>query len=362
MNRITLALTAALSLVFTPLAAQETDCDGWVTADASVAVQFWEAATSETVSDCLNAGADANAGNESGDTPLLLAAAYNSNPDVLTVLLDAGADATAVDAGGQTPFEIVMRAGDQMGSDIFWRLFHYSGLRDGLEKAVESNHFDTYDDLNFVNFPALYDVTDVAGNDVLYVRNAPSADADIRSALLPTETSIEILGVTPDEAWGYATMLDMDTGWVSMRYLARQSEQDEVWYPLLTECGGHNWGITFDGASWSGSVNAVWFEAEEVSFLIPHGFGIGVGTHVVASNSLSAVIQRGTAGWGETDLVLGYSIDLVIHDTLSTLPNATEFVGDFPNDTFDKNPLYLKGACSITPYISGNRRGGRRNW
>ena len=109
MNRITLALAAALSLVLSPLAAQESDCDGWVTSDASVAVQFWEAATSETVSDCLNAGADANAGNESGDTPLLLAAAYNSDPDVLTVLLDAGADATvhgavlpAVGGGGRT--------------------------------------------------------------------------------------------------------------------------------------------------------------------------------------------------------------------------------------------------------------------
>ena len=62
MNRITLALTAALSLAFTSLAAQETDCDGWVTSDAPAAVQFWEAATSETVSDCLNAGADADAG------------------------------------------------------------------------------------------------------------------------------------------------------------------------------------------------------------------------------------------------------------------------------------------------------------
>ncbi len=248
-------------------------------------------------------------------------------------------------------------------------MFHYSGLLcwihcDGRENAVENNHFDPYDfDLNFVNFPALYDVTDVAGNDVLYVRNAPSADADIRGAVLPTATDIEILGVTPDEAWGYATMLDVDTGWVSMRYLARQSEQDEVWYPLLTQCGGQHWGITFDGASWSGWGGGVRFEAEEVSFLTPHGFGISkeVGTYVVASNSLSAVIQRGPAGWGETDLDLGYSIHLVIHDTLSTIPqfhgsNATEFVGDFPNDTFDKNPLYLIRACSITPYISGVRR------
>jgi hypothetical protein len=352
-----LALAAALSLVFTPLAAQETDCDGWVTSDASVAVQFWEAATSETVSDCLNAGADANAGNESGDTPLLLAAAYNSNPDVLTVLLDAGADATAVDAGGQTPFEIVMRAGDQMGSDIFWRLFNAGMGRDYSYFDLEGRSFDAYDPLQS-KFPALYDVTNVASNDVLYVRNAPRADSDIRSALLPTETGIEILYVTPDEAWGYATMLtasahniptDMDTGWVSMRYMARQSEQDEVWYPLLTVCGGTEpyWSVEFDGASWGLIRHGSRYEPEEVSFLISVNYAY-IDKHVVASNSLSAVITKAPINWGETNLDLGYSIDLVIHDV------PTVFDGDHPNVIA---PSYLKGSCTITPNPWGRRRG-----
>jgi hypothetical protein len=346
MNRITLALAAALSLVFTPLAAQETDCDGWVTSDAPVAVQFWEAATAETVSDCLNAGADANAGNESGDTPLLLAAAYNSDPDVLTVLLDAGADATAVDAGGQTPFEIVMRAGDQMGSEIFWRLFNASGLRDYSNYDLERTYFDPYDPLQD-NFPALYDVTDVAGNDVLYVRNAPSADADIRSALLPTATDIEILYVTPDEAWGYATMLtswahniptDMDTGWVSMRYMARQSEQDEVWYPPLTKCGGDepSWYIDFEGASWSFGQYGESAPYEMATFKAP--FGRGTDEFTITSETMSAVISHTPTGWGETDMAAGLEIHLITHKPIVFRQGVVAA------------PYVVRGECTITPF------------
>ena len=346
MTRITPALTAALSLAFTPLAAQETDCDGWVTSDASVAVQFWEAATSETVSDCLNAGADANAGNESGDTPLLLAAAYNSDPDVLTVLLDAGADATAVDAGGQTPFEIVMRAGDQMGSDIFWRLFDASMDPDNsYSYAQEPPYGERF--YPSTALPALYDVTDVAGNDVLYVRNAPSAGSEVRGAMLPTATDIEILYVTPDEAWGYATMLTpwahkMDTtgetGWVSMRYMARQSKQDEVWYPPLTKCGGDepHWYIDFEGTSWRFGQYGESAPYEMATFKAP--LGRGTDEFTITSETMSAVITHTPTGWGETDMAAGLEIHLITHKPIVFRQGVVAA------------PYVVRGECTITPF------------
>ena len=101
MNRITFALATILSLAFTPLAAQDTNCDGW-----KFDRQFWEAATVDTVSDCLNSGANVNARNEDGSTPFHLAAFFNENPEVLTVLLDAGADMNARIVDGSTTLHL----------------------------------------------------------------------------------------------------------------------------------------------------------------------------------------------------------------------------------------------------------------
>ena len=64
MTRITLAIATVLSLGFTPLAAQETNCDGWMSSDLELTALFWEVATVDTVSDCLNTGSDVNARTE----------------------------------------------------------------------------------------------------------------------------------------------------------------------------------------------------------------------------------------------------------------------------------------------------------
>lgn len=103
MTRITFAIANVLSLSFTPLAAQETNCDGWMSSDREVTEQFWEAVTSKKVSDCLNSGSDINAKDDDEASPLHLAALKNENPDVLTVLLDAGADVNARGRFGGTP-------------------------------------------------------------------------------------------------------------------------------------------------------------------------------------------------------------------------------------------------------------------
>ena len=113
MTRITLAIATVLSLGFTPLAAQETNCDGWMSSDAAdgfasgeVIRQFWGAVTVDTVSGCLNAGADVNAKSGNESTPLHYAAGADENPDVLSIiaaLLEGGADINARNSGGVTP-------------------------------------------------------------------------------------------------------------------------------------------------------------------------------------------------------------------------------------------------------------------
>jgi ankyrin repeat protein len=55
------------------------------------------------VQQAIKAGADVNARDEDGETPLMYAAGYNTNPDVLSVLIKAGADLNARDYEGETP-------------------------------------------------------------------------------------------------------------------------------------------------------------------------------------------------------------------------------------------------------------------
>jgi len=103
MSRITVILATVLLVALTPLAAQETSCDGWMSSDREVTEQFWETVTSEKVSDCLKSGSDINAKDDDGASPLHLAALKNENSNVLTVLLDAGADVNAQGRFGGTP-------------------------------------------------------------------------------------------------------------------------------------------------------------------------------------------------------------------------------------------------------------------
>ena len=70
----------------------------------------------------LNAGADLNAQNQYGGTPLHVAAGNNENPAVITALLNAGADPAARDDKGRTPWKYAFRNEALKDSDVYWRL------------------------------------------------------------------------------------------------------------------------------------------------------------------------------------------------------------------------------------------------
>ena len=74
-------------------------CWGWNTFD------FFEDADGDLVRTCLDAGADPNARNEDGDTPLHIAA-WNGQTEAIAALLDAGADPNARNEDGDTPLHI----------------------------------------------------------------------------------------------------------------------------------------------------------------------------------------------------------------------------------------------------------------
>jgi len=73
------------------------------------------------------------------------------------------------------------------------------------------------------NLPALYDVARVASNDVLNVRSDSHARGGIVGELASDARGVEVIRTEND--WGLVNVTGM-SGWVSMRYLERQPEQD----------------------------------------------------------------------------------------------------------------------------------------
>ena len=98
-----LAGAVALALLALPAAAQE-HCDGWNTS------RFFADATAETVTACLEAGADINARHEDGNTPLHFAVGSSGDLAVTAVLLAAGADVHARNQRGATPLHAAARS------------------------------------------------------------------------------------------------------------------------------------------------------------------------------------------------------------------------------------------------------------
>lgn len=70
----------------------------------------------------LAAGADINARNKGGQTPLHRAALNSENPAVVRVLLDAGVNLNAKTNHGKTPFDLIPNDSPLKGTDVYWLL------------------------------------------------------------------------------------------------------------------------------------------------------------------------------------------------------------------------------------------------
>ena len=66
----------------------------------------------EVLSLLLKAGADVNAKAENGGTALMWASAHNNNPDAVSVLLKAGADVNAKSNDGKTALDLAQDLGN----------------------------------------------------------------------------------------------------------------------------------------------------------------------------------------------------------------------------------------------------------
>jgi uncharacterized membrane protein len=98
--------------------------------------------------------------------------------------------------------------------------------------------------------PAFYSVTGVGGNDVLNVRAAPDAAADLLATLPPDGTGIEVVGLSPEGTWAQVNAGET-AGWVALRFLAREPGPD--WTALQRPLGCYGtepfWSLRIDPAA-----------------------------------------------------------------------------------------------------------------
>lgn len=95
-------------------------------------------------------------------------------------------------------------------------------------------------------FPALYDVTGVASNDVLNIRAEPTARAPILDRFGPFDRDVEVLGTDASGKWGRVHAGER-MGWSSLRFLTRQPDQDGGLLPEQLFCHGTEpfWNLDF---------------------------------------------------------------------------------------------------------------------
>ena len=84
--------------------------------------RFFMEASSDDVGRCLLEGAEPNARDGYGWTPLHFAVRDSKTSEVVQVLLDAGTDPSARDGYGRTASDLIEESSHLKGIDVYWQL------------------------------------------------------------------------------------------------------------------------------------------------------------------------------------------------------------------------------------------------
>jgi uncharacterized membrane protein len=97
-------------------------------------------------------------------------------------------------------------------------------------------------------WPALHDVTGVAPDDALNIRERPDASSPVIGQLSPDASGVEVIRPNERQTWGLVNIGER-TGWVSLRYLSRRPGQWDGAFPEIASCYGTEpfWSLRRDG-------------------------------------------------------------------------------------------------------------------
>lgn len=167
--------------------------------------------------------------------------------------------------------------------------------------------------------PTLFDVTGVATDDVLNIRETPDATAPVIGALAPDATRIEV--VQEQDGWGQVNSGER-AGWVSMRFL---SYRTDVWHdgtvPDGFACFGTEpfWDVRIDG----GDLVLSGLDIEQERHLVQSTLGTGVfrdPARAVVAEGITLVETPQICSDGMSDRSFGMRATLIRHgDTPSLL-------------------------------------------
>ena len=179
--------------------------------------------------------------------------------------------------------------------------------------------------------PSLFDVHDVADDDVLNIRAKPNAKSEIVGTLAPHATKIEVV----DEVFvAKSQWLRVNTGersgWVSANYM---NPRYDVWksgvIPESFQCLGTEpfWSLQPEG----GDLVLTRPDAEPKRYKITSIFGGGVYYHpklAIAAEEMTVAANFQSCSDGMSDRHFGMAVQLIM--------NGAE-------------PQYLSGCCSVQP-------------
>lgn len=175
--------------------------------------------------------------------------------------------------------------------------------------------------------PTLFDVTGVASDDVLNIRAAPEAGAEIIGSFAPNAKNIEV--VAEQKGWSQVDTGEQ-SGWVSSRYL---NYQTEVWEPGKLpdsfSCYGTEpfWNVKLKGNQLVLGTPDSEDDSRNIQTVLDTGaFRHPMRAVVAEGMTLTATPQQCSDGM--SDRTLGLAAHVIIH-------------GD--------KPRMLTGCCSIQP-------------
>ena len=166
-------------------------------------------------------------------------------------------------------------------------------------------------------FPALYDVTGVATDDVLNIRKAASASSPILATLPPDARSVEVIAPAGD--WAMVNTGER-SGYVALRFLARQPNADWFDLELPVTCLGTE---PFWNFALTPSQGRVVYASPEGEFAAPvTGLWPGDQFAQVAGTAFPqgfATIRGATCSDGMSDRTYGLAIDLFLSGDQTTV-------------------------------------------